>query len=148
MSRETDFKTVMQADATLMSVLTGGVYTVDTIGRDGISRDTAPAAFDSDGYLKPCALVKQRGQVPDNQVVDKSIASASQVVEIWLYQDSGYTAIDSAVSRIFLLFNWHQFSNSFPLEWAGTINRERDSGSLNGASLARIDWLVAAIEGA
>lgn len=148
MSRETDFRSRMIADTTLMAALTGGVYTVDTIGRDGISRDTAPGAFGTDGYLKPCALVRQRGLVADSQVVDQSIASGQQVIEIYLYQDNGYSSIDTALARLFVLFNQHQFTNTFPAEWINTLDREQDSGSLKGASLARQEWLIALIQGA
>jgi len=147
MSRETDFETVMEADATLMAILTGGVYTVDAVGRDGISRDTVPGAFDASGFLKPCALVKQRGLVPDGQVVDLSIASATQVIEIYLYQDSGFSSIDSALARLFTLFNQYQFSNTWPIEWINTLDRQQDGGALKGASLARQDWLITTVEG-
>ena len=59
MSRETDFETRMEADATLAAILTGGVYTSGAVGELGITRETTSAAFDSNGYLKPCALVRQ-----------------------------------------------------------------------------------------
>lgn len=138
----------MEADVTLMATLTGGVYTVGAIGRDGISRDTAADAFDANGYLLPCALVKQRELVADNQVVDQTIASAAQVVEIYFYQDSDYAAIATAVNRCFDLFNQHQFSDSFPCEWIGLADRLQDGGALKGASMARMDWLVPTIQGA
>lgn len=132
-----------------MAIMTGGVFTAGAVGREGISRDTTPSAFDSTtGYLKPCVLVRQRTLTADSQVVDTAIASATQVVEIYFYEDSGYTNIDSGLARSFTLFNQYQFSNAFPAEWIGTINRERDGGSLNGASLARQEWLIADIQGA
>jgi hypothetical protein len=137
----------MEADSALSLILTGGVYTAGAVGREGISRDTTPAAFDSNGYLRPCALVRQRTLTADNQVVDVTIASATLVLEIYIYEDSGFSSIDSALARLFTLFNQYQFSNSFPVEWIGTINRERDGGSLMGASLARQEWLIADIQG-
>jgi len=148
MSREEDFQTVMEADTALMATLTGGVYTVGTIGRDGISRDTTPSAFDSNGYLLPCALVKQRDLIADNQVIDLNIASAAQVIEIYFYQDSDYGSIETAYNRCFALFNQRILSDSFPCEWIGLIDREQDGGALKGASLARQDWLIPSIQGA
>lgn len=149
MSRESDFKTRMEADTTLMATLTGGVFTSASVGRDGITRTSAAAAFDSSGYLKPCALVKQRGLIPDLVVNDQEagVASATQVVEIWLYQDSGYDSIDTALNRLFVLFHGHSFTDSFPVEWLGTLDREVDEGALNGASMARQEYLVAEIAG-
>lgn len=144
MSRETDFETRMEADATLMAILTGGVYAAGSIGLLGITRETTPSAFDSNGYLKPCALVRQRPLIPDLQVVDFTVqaASATQVVEIYVYEDSGYTNIDNALNRLYTLFYGYKFSDSFPVEWLGTLDRERDQGALSGASMARMEFLV------
>lgn len=150
MSREADFKARMIADTTLMAILDGGVFTSEDVGRDGITRTSAPDAFDANGFLQPAALVKQRGNVPDNQVVDQmaQIRSATQVIEIYLYQDSGYDQVDLARARLYVLFEGYAFSNTFPAEWVNTIDRQQDEGALSGASLARIDFLVADIQGA
>ena len=149
MSREGDFKTRMDSDAALLAILTGGVFVAGSLGLLGITRETAAAAFDSNGYLKPCALVRQRQLVADLQVADllAQAASATQVIEVYVYQDSGYTSIDSALARLFTLFYGHQFSDSFPVEWIGTLDRERDQGALNGASMARQEWVVPQVLG-
>src|SRR5690349_3527726 len=101
MSREDDIKALLIADVTLMAMLTGGVFTSGALGDEGITRKSAPMAFDSDGYLKPCALVRQRVEVPDGVMADdgQQIDSTIQIVEVWFYQDSGYTAIDLARAR-------------------------------------------------
>lgn len=148
MSVEREIADIMQADVTLMATLTGGVYTSAGVGRDGITRDTAPAAFDASGYLKPCALVRQRGAVPDGVLVeaDGPAASAAQRVEIYLYEDNGYGNIDTALDRLLVLLLGRQLnSGSSPLEWVNTLDRERDEGALNSASMARQDWLVVAV---
>lgn len=144
MAREDDFATRMTGDATLMAILTGGVFKSGTVGDDGITRAVASSAFDSDGYLKPCCLVKQRGNVPDGQVEDEiaQIDSAIQIVELWFYQDSGYTAIDLAMARTRVLFRGYFLSDSFPLQLVNVLDRQRDKGALTGASLARQDWQV------
>lgn len=149
MTREDDFKARMEGDATLMAILTGGVYTKAETGREGITRDTASDAFDGDGYLKPCSLVRQRPLVPDGQVADEeeSLASDRRVIEIYLYEDSGYSNIDSGLSRLFILFFGHRFSDSFPVQLVHQIDRERDEGALSGASMARQDWAVHSIQG-
>lgn len=152
MSRESDFATRMRADATLMAILTGGVYTREDAGPEGISRETTPAAFDSNGYLKPCAFVKQRGLVPDGEVTDEGakIVSARLVVEVWLYQRVTYTAIDGAKARLYALFQGHQFTGASacaPLRWLGVpVSRERDPAALKGASMERVDFLVVALQ--
>lgn len=135
----------MIADAPLMAILTGGVYQSGNVGLEGISRDATPAAFSS-GYLLPVALVRQRGNVPDGNIRDgmAQVVSATQVVEIWLYADSGagYVAIDAALSRLYVLFEGHAFTDSFPCELVNIIDRQRDEGALRGSSLARQDWAI------
>lgn len=144
MSRENDFYTVMIADATLVAILTGGVWKRETVGREGISRETTAAAFDASGYLKPCALVAQRNIVPTFDVADEMAQrrSVSQVVEIWLYEDTGYTSIDSALARLYTLFEGYQFADGYPAQLINIVDRQRDSGALKGHSMVRVDFSV------
>jgi hypothetical protein len=59
-----------------------------------------------------------------------------------MYQDSGYDQIDLALARLYDLFEGYQFANSFPAELVNIIDRQRDTGALAGASLARMDFAV------
>jgi hypothetical protein len=147
MSREAEVAALLEADATLMAILTGGVYTVSELGREGITQDSAPGSFDSDGYLKPTAIVKQRGIVPAGSINDlrEKIKSASQVVEIWLYQDTNFDAIDSAQDRIYTVLQGEPLTGTYEMDWAFTMDRMRDEGALNGASMLRIDFQVVSI---
>ena len=150
MSREADFKTYLDTDIVLGLTLVGGIYVAESLGVEGISRETTPAAFSS-GFLLPCALIRQRGEIPTRDVIehDEFLFSTSQVVEIWLYQDRVYSGIDLARFRIMVLLNGHQFtdanSGSFEPELVNVIDRQRDSGALKGASLIRMDWQVQSI---
>ncbi len=151
MSRETQFETVMEADATLVALLTGGIYTKETTGVEGLSRETTPAAFDANGYLKPCALIRQRDLVPDNAVRDPMAqkASAAQTVEIWLYADAGagYSAIDSARNRLYTLFEGYQFAgDGFEVAWTNSLGNLRDPGALRNAAMSRIDFIVYSVQ--
>lgn len=150
MSREADFATRMTSDVTLMLILTGGVFKTETVGVEGITRETTPAAFDlSTKYLLPCALVRQRALVPDGIVEDdiEQDTSVRQVVEIWLYEDRGYTSIDAAASRLFVLFQGWQFSDAFPAKLINQIERQRDMGALKNASLGRLDFELFSVRG-
>lgn len=150
MSREGDFKTRMAADVTLMAILTGGVYTAGELGRNGsINRQDTPNAFDATtGRLKPCAFIRQRAIVPDGGLLDMMVqdATAQQTVMIFVYQDAAYDQIDLALARQRVLFFGYQFSNSFEVEWAGETSRLLETGSLDGAPMARQEWLVASVE--
>lgn len=149
MSREDDFASRLTGDATLMAILTGGVWKSEDVGPEGITRDTAAAAFDASGWLKPCVLVHQRANVPDGQVSDEEaqLDSAIQMVELWFYQDRGYDSIDAAKARCYVLLKGHAFADSFPVRLANVIDRQRDEGALSGASLARQDWQVNSVIG-
>jgi hypothetical protein len=150
MSRETDFTGRGNADATLMATLTGGLYAYGSLGREGLTRESVPAAYDTNGYLKPVGIAKMRPLVHDFEVFDgiSQEASARQVVELWLYQDSGFTAIDAALARLYTLFQGYKFSDAFPCEWAGTpVTRAREmDGVLVGMSMARQDWVICDIQ--
>lgn len=146
MSFESEVAAILDADATLDAWLTGGVYVSATVGPLGISRDTTPTAFDSNGYLKPAALVRQRNKVPTGDVLDfdAKIESARQVVEVWLYADTGagYSTLDTAAARVRSLLMGRQLTDSFELRLTLWIDRQRDEGALKGAAMERLDFQV------
>ena len=144
MAHEDEIAALLEADATLLAILTGGIYTSGTVGVDGITRAAAPDAFDADGWLLPCALVKQRGNVTTSDVrdYDAQVSSATQVVEVWFYEDRGYTNIDAAMARVRTLLFGVQLSDSFELVLTNVVDRGKDIGALNGSSLAKQDWAV------
>jgi hypothetical protein len=146
-SREADIYTILNADATLLATLTGGVWKRELLGVEGISRQTAAAAFDSNGYLRPCALIAERATVPDGAVKDlmQRVISTRTVVEIYLYQDvsGGYTALDTAAARVYALLQGRQLTASFELELANVVGRWREmDGALKNACATRYDFLV------
>jgi hypothetical protein len=84
--------TLMEADATLMGYLTGGVHAVREI-----SRTDTPGAFDAvTKELKPSALVKLSTEPRDGP---RDIAGM-QYIHIYLYERNSYTAIDQAKDRM------------------------------------------------
>jgi hypothetical protein len=146
MSFESEVAAILNADAALLLLLTGGVHVSATVGTLGITRDAVPAAFDANGYLKPTALVRQRNKVPTGDVLDfdAQIESARQIVEVWLYADSGagYGTLDTAAARIRTLLMGETLTGSFELRLALWIDRQRDEGALSGAAMQRLDWQV------
>jgi len=149
MSRETEVATYLQADTALTAILTGGIYANSELGREGITQDSTANAFDANGYLLPCAIVKQRGDIPDTRIADEGskIIAQSLMVEVWLYEDVSYTAIDAARARLFTIMHGHKFSGAWPAEWAFTTPPMRDEGSLNGASMQRVDFQIRSLMG-
>jgi len=142
---EADIAALITANSAIMAKLTGGVYQSSLVGLEGITRETTPAAFDSNGYLLPCCLVRQRDLIPTLDVLDfdAQVKSTNQVVECWLYQDAPlYDVIDSVSSLIYGLLQGKPLPYSFELDLANVISRQRDGGALANASLSRLDWAV------
>lgn len=152
MSRESDIYAILIADATLLATLTGGVHKRESTGIEGITRATVPSAFDSNGYLRPCALIAERATVPDGAVKDLMAQKVSTrvIVEVYLYADAGagYTALDTAAARIYVLLQGKQFTGSAEVELVNAVGRWREEGgSLKNAVATRYDFLVPAIMG-
>jgi hypothetical protein len=142
---EVDIAALIAANSAIMAQLTGGVYQSGLVGVEGITRETTPAAFDSDGYLLPCCLVRQRDLIPTLDVLDfdAQLKSSIQVVECWLYQDAPlYDVIDAVSSLLYALLQGKPLPYSYELDLAHMISRQRDGGTLGNASLARLDWAV------
>jgi len=143
-SRESQIATILQADSALNAILTGGIFVYGELGPAGITRDSCPDCFDSDGYLLPCAIVKQAGDVPTFEAGDTAgqVTSANVRVEIWLYQDTTYAAIDAAKPVIFSILQGAVLADSFEIYLANTLSRQRDTGALQDAAMERVDYVV------
>ncbi len=94
-------KAYLEADATLMATLTGGVHTSVEI-----NRQEAPSAFDANGELLPCVLVRIENETSTGPYTD----SSRQYLVLYFYQRRGYDAVDSALARAYVLLNRHKFS--------------------------------------
>ena len=107
MSYDGAIYTLLSADATLVAILTGGIYHKRDMTTEGIDRDGTPDAFDTIGLLKPCLVVSGRGNIPTNQLADPATqyTTTSQVVELWFYadRDAGLDTLESATERVYAL---------------------------------------------
>lgn len=88
--------TLLQYDAALAGVLTGGVHRAVEI-----SRQATPDAFDGNGELLPCALLKQETATPWGPHDD----SGRLYVVVYFYQRSGYDNIEAARKRVYDLLH-------------------------------------------
>lgn len=147
MSRENDFATRMSSDTPLMAILTGGVHKYSATADTGITRETTPTAFDANGWLKPCALVKQRNLITTTDVVDyvQPVQSNRQIIEVRLYQRSEYSSIDTAKARLRALFHGHQFSDSFEVKLIEINERLKDAGTLNSAPMEIMQFEISSV---
>lgn len=139
-------KAILEADTTpvtgLVTLATGGIWDWDETGRMGINRsnDATAAAF-ANGIIKPCLLLKLRTSVPFGGIADdvEQVVSARDMLEVWAYQDSGYSTIKSMLARVYTLLQGKQLGG-FACRWALTVEPLRDLEM--DASVSREDYAV------
>ena len=135
-------KTILEADAALLATATGGVWDFDETGRLGLSRTLTGGAFDGNGILKPCVLLKLRSSTPDSILADDATkyVSVRELLEVWFYQDTGYTSIETMRNRVYALLHSVQLSGTFQCRWRGDVRGQRDTDI--DASVERSDYIV------
>ncbi len=151
MTIESDVKALVDGDATISGLLTGGVHVKETVGRLGITRESVPSAFDASGFLLPCMLIRERTRTRDMAVteIEPSLHLLSQnvTVELYLYQDTDYDTIYSVMDLLIPLLHGTQLTNTFGMRFMNEMRGMQDPGALMGASMARQDWIVPLIQG-
>ncbi len=141
--------TLLTADTTLMAILTGGIYDVETSGRLGIhfkNPDTSSAFDATTGQLKPCAMVRSRDQIPSKDIKDakEQVTSYDQIMQIWIYQEAGGVAeIENAKNRILKLIQQKIIDYGF-FDLTAT-DEGRQAEDMNGASFIRLDFMKTGI---
>ena len=109
---------LLQNDATLIEILTGGVHRAQEI-----SRQTTPTAFDGNSEILPCALVKQ-GTMTVWGVHDDS---ARLYVVIYFYARHGYTNIEAARQRVYALLHRVKVTGSYEVRHANDVLDQEDA---------------------
>lgn len=150
MSRESEVKDVLTANATLMALLTGGIYTSEEVGVEGVRRGVdAPtnAAFDENGNLKPCAVVVERGLVPFGQWRDlkEKITPTSQMVGIFFYQFRGHSEVALAKNITYTILEGIRLPASYELSWSFETAPLYDMGPVKNSTVLRQDWQVVSL---
>lgn len=138
--------TRLNADATLMSYLTGGVHDFSDVGRKGINRLQVPGAYsETSGLLKPVAVVIEADETPDGQAVNASDGFMSTVTPIYIFiydsGDAGYATIKTVYDRIYSLLHTKQLPGAFQILWTGT-QRDKREPLLKDAGFYRADFRV------
>jgi len=122
-------KAILEADATLLATSTGGVWDYDETGRLGINRTTTPGAFDDNKVIKPCVLLRLRSSEPNPFLQDEGArySGVTEMLEVWFYEDSGYSNIETMRDRVWTLLHAVQLSDTFMCLWAGDVRGGRDT---------------------
>jgi len=141
MTVQADIVAVLEASSPLMAVLTGGVYEQDEVGE--ISRQATADAFDSNGELKPCALVAEGTELPRGGIDHSGQGVSVQTpVNIYFYERVGYENIAAAMDLSFTLLNGQKIgSSTFRVEYENAVKNQVDQ-SLRNASLGVQRFMV------
>lgn len=146
MSVESAVVTLLQATGAVTTILTGGIYAYEGLGKKGIdpSNSVTSGAYTlSNGFniLKPCCVVKVRSLVPAGGRYDRATQSfgGRGVLEFWLYDENNYTAIKNARAAIYAVMQSNTLANIGIVELASRLDGLRDE-SLNDAALLRDDY--------
>lgn len=155
MSTQSDaIYTALNGDATLLTSLTGGVWKfaktnsgdTNSIQRNGISKVSMASAFDSNGLLKPCAIIKARMTVPISPTAGGAydhanhLKTVAETVMVYLFTDGDKeeSPLMTAAERIEKLIDM-QFVGSSWWNLVNIIDEDRDP-DMNLAFYKRLDF--------
>jgi hypothetical protein len=93
MSKESAIKAVLTGSTAWTTLVTGGTFLYEELGRTGLTPDSAAAAgcYDANGLLELTAVLTF-GATTEAEI----LTSESQFMRLWLYADSSYSNLRSA----------------------------------------------------
>lgn len=94
------FKAVLTSDATLSTLLSGGILDASA-DREGVSYDDAPKQVGTP-LIAPFGVIRWRSNQEQAPIV---LDAETRFVELWLYQNQGIDIIDPARARAIKLLN-------------------------------------------
>lgn len=123
--------TLLSADATLVNILTGGIYNYPETGRKGLTRLLTPVAYsDVTGLLKPVCVVLELDEMATYEIVGRNMSGVTPVI-LWIYDkattDVGYSVVDAAYQRIFSLLHLAQITGACQVLWKQTVKNKREA---------------------
>jgi hypothetical protein len=147
MTRESEFRDLMLADALLPGLLPGGIYTDQEVGVEGIRRGASSPtadAFDARGALLTCAIVREGGLMPYGNTYSLKGGSHGTIQQIYVYfyEMRGKEEVTPAKNRTKEIMNGTRLSDSYPIWWNADSPPIPDDGPIMNATVVRQDWTV------
>ena len=125
----------MEADATLMALLAGGVYGVAAIHREM----AGPKPFDAYGRVRPSALVRREVST----ATGPRRRFSRQFVVIFFYDSAGYEVITEAMSRTRALLHEQRVGGgAYEIQHVDTVDDQYDDALLAYMHRARYEVAV------
>jgi hypothetical protein len=121
---EAPIKEILEADATLMALLTGGIFENRELGVSGNSFQNIIASRRDPtigNIFKPFSIVRGRNVVTTSQFLrdePTQYTSVEQTVEVWILDDpsSSIDVIDSATDLVYELLQFRPPTGAFQCE--------------------------------
>jgi hypothetical protein len=143
-------KALLTADIPLMAILTGGIYTDQELGVEGIRRggdniteNPSINAFDADGKIRPCALIREGNIVPYGNIrSEDGFTAVSQTVMIYLIEMRGHDQVDLAKERIKVVLKDKRLGRSYPIWWLFDSLPVPDAGPILNSTVIQQVWQV------
>lgn len=131
MSFTSEIVSLLEADVTLMTILTGGVYEYPDTGKKGLTRLLSQRAFsEQSGLIAPCAVVLELDEQSDNQIVGANMSGVTPIV-VWIYDkaytDTKYQNIENAYNRIYTLLHLAQIAGACQILWKSCVKYRREA---------------------
>jgi len=96
-------RTTLEADSTLTTLLTGGIWDDSELLPDGLPGESS--VWTTEGRLKPVSVLRWGGDVPYGGLT----TSGRQFLEVWVYQDTEYDIIRAVLRRVKELLHRQSF---------------------------------------
>jgi hypothetical protein len=147
MSREDTLANLLRADATLVALLPGGIYTDNELGVEGLRRgEDSPcaAAYDDDGLLVPCAVVRQGGEIPYGEVrnIHDKFVAMSQLIMVYFFEMRGSDIVTQAKLEAYRILEGVRLGETYPIWMSRETAPVPDGGPIANSTMLCQDWMV------
>lgn len=111
----------LKADARITGLLPGGMYRAAG-GIQEISRQATPAAFDENGEVQPCLLIRALPEPTDGP---KGIGGR-RMVEMYIYHPHDSDEIDAVADLIYLHLQRRPLPGMYEVRYVSDVPGQRD----------------------
>lgn len=142
MTVSNDIVTLLQANATLVSLATGGIVTYDDLGGNALTYTSYPAGFDSNHRLKYVIAVRERQRLATNSVTweFRQQHSYSQALEVGFFAGKhlSFDVLEQMQSIVYGLLQNTRLADRGRIEW-------RNDGGIDRAYALNNDFAIFSI---
>lgn len=141
---------VLDGDAELMTLLTGGLYAIKNLPANEFNKKNAPNAWNvATGAMNPSAVLRGRSTVPQRRINDMGaqVLDTRQAIEVYLYDDryAGWDVITEVAEHIYPLLQGKYIAGAGIVELTNQLDDMR-APEYSDACMIRLDYTVEAVK--